>query len=250
MTFIFIGFIVGIVMGLTGAGGALISIPLFLSLLDSSLKEATVLSLLAVILGTSINLLNGVSKVDKKIVLAFSVFGIGASYIASGWKNLLPDLVVALLLFVIAAYSLWSVWTRSASKSSQKNPGFFVLILTGLFLGAVTTFTGLGGGVLLVPILIKIFGKSYEDALPTSLASILFISLGSFAFQYEIASSLVEIGDIGLMLLGSLASYGGLRLLLKKIPNTKVTILRQSVFTLVTIYAIGSVIFKTLGGLL
>ena len=56
MSNILIGVIVGLIMGLTGAGGALISIPLFLSLMNVSLKEATVLSLIAVMLGSLINL--------------------------------------------------------------------------------------------------------------------------------------------------------------------------------------------------
>lgn len=249
MNFIFIGFIVGIVMGLTGAGGALISIPLFLSLLNTTLKEATVLSLLAVILGTSINLLGEYSKVDKKIVFAFSFFGVMASFFASGWKDLLPDTVVAGLLLIIAAYSLWSVWVKSDSKGKQNEASLMLLIFTGLILGAVTTFTGLGGGVLLIPILIRVFGKSYDDALPTSLASILFISLGSFIIQFDSIAPLVQPTDMGFMLLGSVGSYIGLRFFLKKLPDSKINFARKTVFTLVTIYAIGSVIHKALGGL-
>lgn len=248
MTFIFIGLTVGIVMGLTGAGGALISIPLFLGLLDSSLKEATVLSLLAVILGTSVNLFGIMAQVNKRIVMAFSFFGVTASFFAAGWKNLLPDLIVAGLLFGIALFSLWSIWNKKDHHESEAQESFLLLTLTGLFLGAVTTFTGLGGGVLLIPILIKFFGKTYEEALPTSLGSILFISLGSFIFQFDMVSELISVKEIGLMLLGSVASYFALKYSLKTISEKTVLYLRKIVFSLVTIYAIGSVILKALGG--
>ncbi len=234
-------------MGLTGAGGALISIPLFLSLLNTSLKEATVLSLLAVILGTGVNLIQGFTQIDKKIVLSFSFFGVAASFFASGWKDLLPDVVVAGLLFLIAVYSLWSVWQKKENGASKGSESLLSLIITGLFLGAVTTFTGLGGGVLLIPLLMKVFGKTYDDALPTSLASILFISLGSFIIQFESISSLIELQDIALMLLGSGASFLGLKILLKKISKHRILFLRKLVFTLVTVYAIGSVVIKALG---
>lgn len=247
MTFTFIGFIVGIVMGLTGAGGALISIPLFLSLLDTSLKEATVLSLLAVMMGTSVNLWGNLHKLDNKIVITFSVFGVAASFLASGWKNLLPEIMVAALLLMIAVYSLWSVWKTSDSESTGKKTSLPLLIFTGLFLGAVTTFTGLGGGVLLIPLLMRVFGKTYEEALPTSLASILFISLGSFLIQLDSVTGLFNLLDVTFMLLGSAGSYIGLKLILKKISQQKTLMLRKSVFTLVTVYAIGSVIAKTLG---
>lgn len=249
MTFIFIGFIVGLVMGLTGAGGALISIPLFLGLLATSLKEATVLSLLAVILGTSVNLWKDISRIDKKIVATFSLFGIGSSIFASGWKDFLPDIIVALLLLLIAIYSLWSVWQDKGNQSTAGNESLFLLILTGLFLGVVTTLTGLGGGVLLIPLLMRVFGKSYDEALPSSLASILFISLGSFLIQMDSVASLVGSKDVALMFVGSITSYFSLKFILKKISEERILLFRKSVFTLVTIYAIGSVLVEAIGDL-
>src|SRR5690606_28602907 len=111
--------IVGIVVGLTGAGGALISIPLFLLLLGATLKEATVLSLVAVIIGTSINLTGQLKRVDSKIAIPLSLAGIVANYGTSFLKPLTPDLVVAGLLILIAVYSLWSVWSIKEDSQSK-----------------------------------------------------------------------------------------------------------------------------------
>jgi len=44
MIYAFCGLIIGIVMGLTGAGGALVAIPLFMQFLALTLKDASVYS--------------------------------------------------------------------------------------------------------------------------------------------------------------------------------------------------------------
>ena len=47
---VLLGVIIGVVMGLTGAGGALVAIPLFMQFQGMSLKEASVFSLIAVVI--------------------------------------------------------------------------------------------------------------------------------------------------------------------------------------------------------
>jgi uncharacterized membrane protein YfcA len=47
--------IIGIVMGLTGAGGALIAIPLFIQFMGMNLKEASIYSLIAVVVASLLN---------------------------------------------------------------------------------------------------------------------------------------------------------------------------------------------------
>ena len=55
MNYLAIGSVIGLVMGLTGSGGALVAIPLFMYVLELGLKEASVLSLVAVRLASSFN---------------------------------------------------------------------------------------------------------------------------------------------------------------------------------------------------
>lgn len=248
MTYTGIGLIVGMIMGLTGAGGAMISIPLFLGLLGTTLKEATVLSLVAVVFGTSVNLLGHFSKIDKKIALSLSISGVVANYLSLFLKSSTPDIVVAGLLSTIAIYSLWTVWNnKRSSKVEFKNKNVILKSLgAGSLLGILTTFTGLGGGVILVPILIKLFGKSYQDALPTSLATIFLISLSSFIFQSEIALQLISLNQLGFLGLGALVSFFLLKFFIKKIEEAKVDKIRKIVFSLVTVYSAISVFIKAM----
>ena len=246
MSNILIGIIVGLIMGLTGAGGALISIPLFLGLMNVSLKEATVLSLIAVMLGSLINLLGAKSHTDKKMVLIFVAFGALANYLTLPLKETLPNLLIALLLSAIALFSVWSLWKKESPTAHipAKNHGI-KMIATGLFLGVITTLTGLGGGVMLIPILMSWFGKSYDEALPVSLGTILFISLSSFLMQKKMALELISPSEIGFIALGTLMAFFSLKFILKRTNPVGLLFLRKFLFTLVTIYSITSVLVKS-----
>ena len=235
-------------MGLTGAGGALISIPLFMNLENTLLREATVLSLLAVIFGTSANLLGQFRKIDLKIVLFFSLSGAASNFASLKVKSLIPDIVVASVLTLIGLYSLWGVWRKSSKHASSTlhQESYIKLLAIGLMLGVLTTLTGLGGGVVLVPILMTLFGKTYEEALPTSLATIFIVSLTAFIFQLSTALSIVSLVEIMLLAGGSLISFLVLKASLRYFSDQTLTVLRKTVFTLVTIYSIGNVLWKTI----
>lgn len=247
MISISIGLIVGLIMGLTGAGGALIAIPLFMNLLEVTLKEATILSLIAVILGTSLNLMGQLKKVNKNaLILGF--VGTISNYVSLPLKVMIPELAIAGLLSALAFYSLWGIWSGGEkSKAGPEGYGSLTgLVLIGLLLGLVTTVTGLGGGVILIPLLIKITRMTYEDAVPTSLATIFIISLTSLLLQTAKGTMMIPLSHIGLMAGGTLASVGLIKLILKKIDAKRLLLIRKIVFTSVTIYSVGSVFLKTL----
>lgn len=246
MVYSIIGAIVGLMMGITGAGGALIAIPLFITFLHFTLKQATVLSLVAVILGTIINLLNQKYKVDRKMVLGFVFFGALGNFSSLHLKTIVPDFVIVILLALIIFFSLWNIWHSAPRQSQgQSNVHFVKIALTGIFLGILTTLTGLGGGVLLVPILIR-FGKTYEEAIPTSLAIIFFISTISFVMQGKLGFELISLNGFAYLTIGTISSFLALKILFRKLNPQMIEKIRKTVFTLVTTYSLISVLIKIL----
>lgn len=235
-------------MGLTGAGGALVSIPLFIHLLGSSLKEATILSLIAVILGTAINLFSQVKSANIKVALLMGLAGTSSAYLSLGIKSTLSDLLIVVLLTAIGTYSLWSVWTEQKKPGLTVNADKIILksISAGVLIGFLTTLTGLGGGVLLIPILIKFFGKTYDEALPTSLLTIFIIAASSLALQINAAHSIVNLKVTGLIGAGAVVSLALLSKLIRKMSEQLVKKIRKTVFTLVVFYALAGVISKIL----
>ena len=247
MDHLIIGLIVGIIMGLTGAGGALIAIPLFLHLTGASLKEATILSLIAVLLGTGINLINKLKNINKKIIFFFVSFGAIASLLSLSLKKLTPDLAIAFMLAALGTYSLWSVWKKKKTNNVYElRTSALRLALIGLLIGVITTLTGLGGGVILIPLLINFIGMTYDEALPHSLLTIFIISSISLILQINTRVDLITLKEISLLAGGVAIALFIQAFILKKLSQSQLEFLRKLVFSFVTIYSITSVFLKSI----
>lgn len=232
---ILIGAIIGLVVGLTGAGGALVSIPLFMQFQGMSLKEASVFSLVAVIVASFSNLI--FQRKDAQIPLAslFIITSAIGSLISEPFKNLLSDIYLALTLAAISIYSLYSVWVpvKASHNEEQLKVHPLKTVFIGLILGLLTTFTGLGGGVLILPLLLKVYQFEQKKAVATSLVVIGFSSLASFLIQVSKGSNLkIDLSFIGLFMGISITSYL-LKLLIERLPTKASTNLRKIVFTIV-----------------
>ena len=248
MEFLIIGSTVGLIMGLTGAGGAMISIPLFTTLLALPLKEATVLSLVAVLVGTAPNLIKGLKKVHWSAALIISVSGVVTNYFSTPLKSLASDVIIAILLGIIGVFSILNVWKKkNQKKSGQKTNGELPKgILIGVIVGITTTLTGLGGGVLLMPLLMGLYQKSYEEAMPLSLASIFFISLSSLIFQINSLPQKISSIEILMISFGAIIAFFILERLVKLLNEVQLNLVRKTTFTLLTAGAITKIIWHVI----
>lgn len=244
MIYLFCGLIIGTVMGFTGAGGALVAIPLFIQFMDMTLKEASVLSLFAVVIASLSNFIsqrkNGNTKLGVMIISASMV----GSFLSTPYKKWLPDFYVALLLTAVSLYALYNVWKKTKPVSAfgnvvhKKDVSLLITIIVGLTLGVLTTFTGLGGGVLMVPVLLSIYALSQTEAVATSLLAVGLSSLFSLIIQVSAGAKILW--DINLLFLigGILAAAFILSLFTKKISAAHLMLIRKVVFTAVVILAV------------
>lgn len=239
------GLLIGLVMGLTGSGGALIAIPLFMHLQKMTLIEASSFSLIAVVLSASFNFVPQRKDADTKLALQLIPFSIIGSFLAVPVKAGISPVVVGILLALIALYSLYNVWKPTApnvNKTQVSHRGQIPLVVVvGLTLGVLTTLTGLGGGVLLMPIFISIFKFSQHKAVATSLVVVAISSVSSILFQIQ--KGLIPVIDIQVLLLaiGILITAIALQLSTKLISKTVLQKLRQIVFTLVVVVAMSKI---------
>lgn len=245
MIYLVCGVIIGIVMGLTGAGGALVAIPLFMHFFSMSLKEASVYSLLAVVVASLMNYFSQrVSTQYKTAIIIVTVSAIG-SYLTAPFKEALPTLYVALILTSISLYALYSVWkpvkatvTGSLLSAKESTP---LSILVGFILGTLTTFTGLGGGVLMLPILLSMYRHSQSQAVATSLFAVGLSSLASLIVQISLGAEFnIDIG-LGYLMVGIFSSVFILKQFVKRLPASVVNRTRQVLFTFVVILAISKI---------
>lgn len=241
---LFCGIIIGIVMGLTGAGGALVAIPLFMQFLGQSLKEASLYSLVAVVLASLFNFLAQKSFTQYKTAMSIVFFSALGSYLTTPLKAKLTPLWIAIILALVSLYALFNVWFPV--KIKEENIGkpmesIWMSVLVGLILGTLTTFTGLGGGVLMLPVLLGVYHLTHTQAVATSLLAVGLSSLSSLIIQIlKGAEFNFNVGFVYL-LIGILSAA----FLLKKISNKMelhlLMKLRQIVFTVVVILALGKI---------
>lgn len=232
-------------MGLTGSGGALISIPLFILNFGMTLKEATSFSLVAVALSAFFNLLMQWEEVELKLTLWIIPFSIFSSFLFLPVKEMVSDWIIFILLCIVSIFGLISVWWSFKNKNEslpQKNNSPFVGSLLGVFLGVLTTLTGLGGGVLLMPALITVFHFSQEKAVATSFLPILVTSVSAFLFQWREGFALPEPKMVFFLFCGILVVTIFFPFLTRNLPTKATNLFRKISFTLIVIFSIANIL--------
>lgn len=239
MNYILIGAIIGLVMGLSGSGGALVSIPLFMTYMNLGLKEASVLSLFAVILAAGINFVGVARKAALNVSLVMSLASFIGSYATIPLKVTMPEIIIAILIGGISLFGLVSVWRSASEVTGHETPlSVFWASLSGLVLGAMTTLTGIGGGVLLMPVLLGLFKFGQSKAVATSLLIITLSSGASLLMQVMKGFPVPEPKSLTLLTAGILVAAVTLKYATRFIDSTYLVVGRKVVLSIVVALAL------------
>lgn len=207
------GALVGVILGLTGAGGAIIAVPLLVFGLQLPLTEAAPVALLAVsvsaALGTLLALKKG--KVRYRAAGFIALTGALTSPLGIYVARQMPDAALRLLFAVVLGYIAIKMFRRSGNHyakaptaSSAATPcqlddfsGRLIwdarcarlLALSGIAAGFLSGMLGVGGGFIIVPALQKATLLHMRAIVPTSLAVIALVS-GAGAFTAALTGSM------------------------------------------------------------
>lgn len=215
-TLLVIGVIGGVLSGAFGVGGGILMVPLLINLAGMDQRRAAATSLAAIIpaslAGSLTYLANG--EVDVPVALIVAVGGVIGSYVGARLlrRISLPWLrwmFIALLLGV-AVRMLLVAPERGAEVELSWLTGVG-LVVAGLFMGIASGLFGIGGGVVLVPILITLFGAGDLVAKGTSLLVMLpTATMGSIT---NVRGRLVDVRSGAVLgLAATLASFLGVAL--------------------------------------
>lgn len=186
LIFLLLGCVIGMISGLLGVGGGTVVVPALVFFLVSIGVEPELI--MKVALGTSfavvgITSLSSVIAHQKRGSVMWGVvlfLGIGAMVgvsLGSLVVSKMNNFVLQLFFCVFLAYTIYNM-LRSASKKEAANVSNFAKPLFGLVGGAigfVSSFVGIGGGVMIVPVLSKI-GYKMKNAIATSSAVGMFMA--------------------------------------------------------------------------
>jgi uncharacterized membrane protein YfcA len=166
--------LVGAVLGVLGAGGATITVPIFVYLFSIPPKVATVLSLGVV---GGVGLLGVVRAWPRRELqwpwaLRVALPSMVGVWVTRRWLvPLIPAQVEFLLMVAFAVLVLFVARAMLAPQTTERSRKLsapaFMLRCSGV--GVVTGLLGAGGGFLIVPILTEWAGLSFRSAASTSL---------------------------------------------------------------------------------
>lgn len=166
------GALIGLLLGVLGAGGAIFTAPLLMFGFDVPPREATTVSLVVVLLAAASGLLGhrGTRNVQWREGAVFGAVGTIAAAAGSWLATVLPDRVLTggfSLLLVVAAVAM--VRQPSGSESRGTRRSVVVVVAAALGVGLVTGFFGVGGGFVIVPALVLVLGFGIREATATGL---------------------------------------------------------------------------------
>ena len=181
-TLVFLGVLVGVASGLFGIGGGIIIVPALVYLVHWNHRLAAGTSLLALLLpavsGVATYALAGDVDVLLAVILAFgSVLGapLGSWLLAKLPKRALQWSFIAFLVVVIVLMFV-VIPNRDAVVHIDLAHGILLGFL-GFVAGVLSGLLGIGGGVVVVPALVIMFGASDLVAKGTSLLMIIGTSI-------------------------------------------------------------------------
>ncbi|MCP4052082.1 MAG: sulfite exporter TauE/SafE family protein, partial [Mesoflavibacter sp.] len=176
---------IGLVLGLIGGGGSILTVPILVYFLGINPITATAYSLFVVGSSALVGAIKNIQKklVDFKTAIVFAVPAFTAVFLTR--KYLVPAIPeqfykidnfiitkdIAIMLLFAVLMLLASISMLKSKKEVEKedvNLNFVVFFFQAAFIGVLTGLVGAGGGFLIIPTLMFFARMSIKNAVATS----------------------------------------------------------------------------------
>ncbi len=233
---------IGLSLGLIGAGGSILTVPLLVYFFQVPVLLASSYSLAIVgctsFLGAVVKYQKG--DVHTKTALIFASLSVAVVSLVRGFivpfipvhlfsingfvvESAMLTMVLFSLLMIATAFGMMKQTQKFDKRSCGTVVNVKSLVFTSVSVGFITGLLGAGGGFLLVPALLTVFHLPMREAVGTSLAIIAFNSLTGFGMDLShfkidwlLLATVLAVSAMGLLLGISLSKQfttSGLRVL-------------------------------------
>lgn len=191
--------LIGVVLGLIGGGGSILTVPIFVYIIGIEPVLATAYSLFVVgitaLVGALRNAFQGTIDFKAGVIFAIPAF-IGVYITRQFLMPSIPQILITvtdfqlmkntgIMLFFAVIMFLAAYFMIKSSRSSHNDEvkvkyNYFKIIIESLIVGVITGLVGAGGGFLIIPALVLLAKLPIKTAVGTSLFIIAAKSLLGF----------------------------------------------------------------------
>ncbi|WP_070137792.1 sulfite exporter TauE/SafE family protein [Crocinitomix algicola] len=192
--------IIGLVLGLIGGGGSVLTVPILVYILNINPVTATAYSLFVVGTSALVGAVRNAQKgmVDFRTAIVFAIPALTTVFLTRKFLvPAIPDVIfttetftltkdIAIMIFfaiimLLASYSMIKGRKEDNEKVPEKvNYNYPMIVIEGIVVGVLTGIVGAGGGFLIIPALVLLAKLPMKKAVATSLLIIAIKSLIGF----------------------------------------------------------------------
>lgn len=173
--YVLCGLTAGLLGGYLGLGGGIVMVPFLTVIAGVDIKAAVPVSVTAIVVN-SLSASNEYLKkgmVDLELVIILSVFMSLGNISGSLLAGYIPGAHTSLILAVILVYTAFSLLkTKKNSErmtfSDNRTKYLFVTTVVAFVTGALSALVGIGGGVVILPVLYLVIGLPLSTARGTT----------------------------------------------------------------------------------
>ncbi len=257
-----LGILIGIVLGLTGAGGAILSVPALVFSLGWSMQQAAPVALVAVAIGAGIGAVEGLRRGLVRYKAALLMAGAGMLLTPLGLRlaQVLPQswlmVLFALVMLISAARQVFGRHAHADEMLAPRKAGWvnpqtgrfhwnwptgFLLASIGAVTGFLAGLLGVGGAFVMVPLLQRFTNISMHGLVATALMVTALVSTGAVASALLHGAALPP-GITAVFAIAIAIGMLGGRLLSHRVSGRQV----QLGFAAILVAVAGSLLFKSL----
>ncbi len=207
---LFVGILIGTMSGFFGIGGGMILIPILL-ILGIDIKDAIGISIMQMVFssvyGSYLNYKKGSLIIGEGIFVGFG--GFLGGYIGGYVTHYIPDTLLEFLFFGLLLFALFRLfYAQNYEDNAQtKSLSKTLLFIMGLLIGIFAITLGIGGSIILTPLLVGFLHYPIKKAVSAGLFFVAFSSvagmisrLGTGTIDFQNALAVASASLLGVAL--------------------------------------------------